>query len=236
MKYTIGDIEELNQRFERIEPVEVLRHFMEVYGHCIALSSSLSIEDQTLLDMMYKINPQVRVFTLDTGRLFPETYQLIDKTNLHYNIKMEVFCPQTESLQKFVLEQGINPFYESIEKRHACCQVRKLEPLSRAFKGLNAWVCGLRQAQSVTRTDMRMVEWDEKHGLLKVNPLIYWTEKQVWEYIKLNHVPYNKLHDEGYPSIGCEPCTRAVKPGEDVRSGRWWWENPEHRECGLHRR
>lgn len=236
MKYTIGDIEELNQRFEKIEPVEVLGHFMEVYGNCIALSSSLSIEDQTLLDMMYKINPQVRVFTLDTGRLFPETYQLIDKTNLHYNIKMEVFCPQTESLQKFVLEQGINPFYESIEKRHACCQVRKLEPLARAFQGLEVWVCGLRKAQSVTRTNMRMVEWDEKHGLLKVNPLIYWTEEQVWEYIKLNHVPYNKLHDEGYPSIGCEPCTRAVKPGEDIRSGRWWWENPEHRECGLHRR
>lgn len=235
MKYTIENIDELNCRFGDSEPVEVLRHFMEIYGERLALSSSLSIEDQALTDMMLKIDPHVRIFTLDTGRLFPETYQLMDKTNLHYNIKMEVFCPKTESLQCFVHEYGINPFYESIEKRHACCQVRKLEPLARAFQGLEVWVCGLRKAQSVTRTDMRMVEWDERHGLLKINPLIHWTEEQVWDYVKNNHVPYNQLHDKDYPSIGCEPCTRAVKPGEDIRSGRWWWENPEHRECGLHR-
>ncbi len=236
MKYTAKDIEALNQRFEKSAPEEVLRHFMDVFGDRIALSSSLSIEDQTLADMMLKINPQARIFTLDTGRLFPETYQLIDKTNLRYHIKMEVFCPQTENLQQFVREQGINPFYESIEKRHACCEVRKLEPLRRAFQNLDAWVCGLRQAQSVTRSDMQLVEWDERHGLLKINPLIHWSEEQVWDYIKANHVPYNSLHDKGYPSIGCEPCTRAIQPGEDIRAGRWWWESPEHRECGLHRR
>ena len=236
MKYTAKDIEALNQRFEKSEPEEVLGHFMDIFGEHIALSSSLSIEDQTLADMMLKINPQARIFTLDTGRLFPETYQLIDKTDLHYHIKMEVFCPQTENLQQFVREQGINPFYESIEKRHACCEVRKLEPLRRAFQTLDAWVCGLRQAQSVTRSDMQLVEWDERHGLLKINPLIHWSEEQVWDYIKANHVPYNKLHDNGYPSIGCEPCTRAIQPGEDIRAGRWWWESPEHRECGLHRR
>lgn len=235
MKYTIENIDELNCRYGESGPAEVLRHFMEMYGERLALSSSLSIEDQALTDMMLKIDPHVRIFTLDTGRLFPETYQLMDKTNLHYNIKMEVFCPKTELLQCFVHEYGINPFYESIEKRHACCQVRKLEPLARAFQGLEVWVCGLRKAQSVTRADMRMVEWDERHGLLKINPLIHWTEEQVWDYIKKNHVPYNQLHDKGYPSIGCEPCTRAVKPGEDIRSGRWWWENPEHRECGLHK-
>ena len=236
MEYTIEEIENLNRQFDKAEPEDALRYFMEKYGDRIALSSSLSIEDQTLTDMMLKIDPCVRIFTLDTGRLFPETYQLIDRTNERYKIKMEVFCPQAEALQRFVHEQGINPFYESIEKRHACCQVRKLEPLKRAFQGLEAWICGLRQSQSVTRNDMRMVEWDERNGLLKINPLIYWTEEQVWEYIKTNHVPYNKLHDQGYPSIGCEPCTRAVKPGEDIRSGRWWWESPDHRECGLHRR
>ncbi len=229
------DIEKLNKQFGQSSPEVLLRHFLETYSDRIALSSSLSIEDQTLTDMILKINPKARIFTLDTGRLFPETYQLIDKTNLHYGIKMEVFCPQTEALQQFVREQGINPFYESIEKRHACCQVRKLEPLGRAFKTLDAWICGLRHEQSVTRTEMQLIEWDEKHQVLKINPLIDWTEAQVWDYIKIHHVPYNKLHDKGYPSIGCEPCTRAVKFGEDIRSGRWWWESPEHRECGLHK-
>lgn len=236
MEYTTEEIEMLNSRFEKRSPEEILTYFLDRFGNRIALSSSLSIEDQALTDMLLRINPHVRIFTLDTGRLFPETYQLIDRTNERYKIKMEVFYPQAEALQSFVREQGINPFYESIEKRHACCQVRKLEPLSRAFQGLDAWICGLRRLQSVTRNEMRMVEWDERHALLKVNPLIQWTEEQVWEYIKTNQVPYNKLHNQGYPSIGCEPCTRAVKPGEDIRSGRWWWESPDHRECGLHRR
>lgn len=236
MEYTTEEIEMLNNRFERSNPEEVLKYFLGRFGKGIALSSSLSIEDQALTDMMLKIDPRVRIFTLDTGRLFPETYQLIDRTNERYKIRMEVFCPQAEDLQRFVHEQGINAFYESIEKRHACCQIRKLEPLNRAFQGLDSWVCGLRRSQSITRNDMRMVEWDKRHALLKINPLIGWSEEQVWEYIKTNHVPYNKLHDRGYPSIGCEPCTRAVKPGEDIRSGRWWWESPDHRECGLHRR
>lgn len=140
---------------------------------------------------------------------------------------------KTEALQHFVATQGINPFYESIEKRHACCQVRKLEPLLRAFRDLDAWVCGLRSSQSVTRSAMQMIEWDEQHGLLKINPLISWSEEQVWDYIKTNRVPYNRLHDKGFPSIGCEPCTRAVRRIDDIRAGRWWWESPEHRECGL---
>lgn len=234
MKYTPEDIEKLNQQWDKVEPETMLRHFMEIYGDRIALSSSLSAEDQALTDMMLGINPQARIFSLDTGRLFPETYALLDKTNLHYGIKIEVFCPQTEALQEMVSTQGINLFYESIEKRHLCCQVRKLEPLSRAFRTLDAWVCGLRRSQSVTRNDMRRVEWDERHGLLKINPLIDWSEEQVWAYVREHRVPYNKLHDQGFPSIGCQPCTRAVKPGEDIRSGRWWWEDPQHRECGLH--
>ncbi|MBP5206428.1 MAG: phosphoadenylyl-sulfate reductase [Bacteroidales bacterium] len=234
MKYTPEDIEKLNQQWDKVEPETMLRHFMEIYGDRIALSSSLSAEDQALTDMMLGINPQARIFSLDTGRLFPETYALLDKTNLHYGIKIEVFCPQTEALQEMVNTQGINLFYESIEKRHLCCQVRKLEPLSRAFRTLDAWVCGLRRSQSVTRNNMQRVEWDERHGLLKINPLIDWSEEQVWVYVREHRVPYNKLHDQGFPSIGCQPCTRAVKPGEDIRSGRWWWEDPQHRECGLH--
>lgn len=229
-----NEIRDLNLAFAGKSPQELLQYCMEQFGDRIALSSSLSIEDQTLTDMMLAINPKARIFTLDTGRLFPETYALIDKTNLHYGIKMEVFCPQTEALQEMVGKEGINLFYESLEKRHLCCQVRKLEPLSRAFKTLDAWVCGLRRSQSVTRGDMQLVEWDERHNLLKINPLIEWSEEHVWAYIREHRVPYNKLHDQGFPSIGCQPCTRAVKPGEDIRSGRWWWESPEHRECGLH--
>lgn len=153
-----------------------------------------------------------------------------------YGIKIEVFFPDYHEVQRMVREEGINLFYNSVESRHRCCQIRKLEPLKRAFQGLDVWICGLRREQSITRQDMQVVEWDEMHQLIKVNPLISWTEQQVWDYIKKHSVPYNKLHDRGYPSIGCEPCTRAVQPGEDVRSGRWWWESPDHRECGLHQR
>lgn len=236
MKYTPDDIQSLNLQFSNAGPEELLRHFMSIYGNRMALSSSLSIEDQVLTDIMLKIDNNARIFTLDTGRLFPETYQLIDKTNITYNIKLEIFYPQNEKLEEFVKTHGINPFYESIKKRHLCCAIRKLEPLSRAFKNLDVWVCGLRQAQSITRCDMQMIEWDNQHELIKLNPLISWSEEQVWSYIKTHHVPYNKLQDHGFPSIGCEPCTRAVKPGEDIRSGRWWWEAPNHRECGLHQK
>ena len=228
------EIEKLNAEFAGKTPQELLQYAMARFGSRIALSSSLSIEDQTLTDMMLGIDRKARIFTLDTGRLFPETYALLDKTNLHYDIKIEVFCPQTEALQEMVNSQGINLFYESIEKRHRCCQVRKLEPLSRAFRTLDAWVCGLRRSQSITRGDMRLVEWDERHGLLKINPLIDWSEERTWAYIREHKVPYNTLHDKGFPSIGCQPCTRAVRPGDDIRSGRWWWEDPQHRECGLH--
>lgn len=234
--YTKEEIDSLNIKYADASAQELLQSFMSQYGVRLALSSSLSIEDQTLTDMMLRIDPQANIFTLDTGRLFPETYELIDRTNEHYKVKLKVYCPQTEALQQFVATEGINPFYESIEKRHACCEVRKLEPLRRAFRDLDVWVCGLRSAQSVTRSDMRLIEWDERHGLLKINPLIHWTEQQVWDYIRENRVPYNRLHDKGFPSIGCEPCTRAVRRIDDVRAGRWWWESPDHRECGLHSR
>ena len=229
-------IRDLNERFRDASAQEVVGYFLKAYQGRIALSSSLSIEDQTLTDIIVTQDKNTRIFTLDTGRLFPETYQLIEKTNMTYGIKIEVFFPDYHEVQRMVREEGINLFYNSVESRHRCCQIRKLEPLKRAFQGLDVWICGLRREQSITRQDMQVVEWDEMHQLIKVNPLISWTEQQVWDYIKMHSVPYNKLHDCGYPSIGCEPCTRAVQPGEDVRSGRWWWESPDHRECGLHQR
>ena len=229
-------IRDLNERFRDASAQEVVGYFLKAYQGRIALSSSLSIEDQTLTDIIVTQDKNTRIFTLDTGRLFPETYQLIEKTNMTYGIKIEVFFPDYHEVQRMVREEGINLFYNSVESRHRCCQIRKLEPLKRAFQGLDVWICGLRREQSITRQNMQAVEWDEMHQLIKVNPLISWTEQQVWDYIKMHSVPYNKLHDRGYPSIGCEPCTRAVQPGEDVRSGRWWWESPDHRECGLHQR
>lgn len=229
-------IDTLNKQLSDASAEEVVGYFLQQYKGRIALSSSLSIEDQSLLDMIVKQDKHARIFTLDTGRLFPDTYQLIDKTNMTYGIKIEVFFPDYKEVQRMVREEGINLFYNSVESRHRCCQIRKLEPLKRAFEGVDVWICGLRKDQSVTRKDMKLVEWDEMHGKIKVNPLINWSEEEVWAYVKKNHVPYNKLHDKGYPSIGCEPCTRAVKEGEDVRAGRWWWEDPDHRECGLHQR
>ena len=232
----MNKIEQLNQQFEGKSPEEVLQYFLTEYKGKIALSSSLSIEDQLLTDLIVKIDPSTRIFTLDTGRLFPETYSLIDKTNMKYNIQLEVLFPKHEDVQKMVKEEGINLFYAGIDSRKRCCNVRKMEPLRRAFQGLDVWICGLRREQSVTRKDMQVVEWDEANQLIKLNPLINFTEAQVWDYIKAHKVPYNKLHDQGFPSIGCQPCTRAVQPGEDIRAGRWWWEDPQHKECGLHRK
>ena len=196
----------------------------------------LEQKDQVLTEMVSKIDKNCRIFTLDTGRLFPETYNLINDTNKKYNLAIEVFFPDNQKVEKMVKEKGINLFYESIENRKECCAVRKLEPLKRAFNGLDVWICGLRKDQSVTRFYSKMVEWDEVNNLIKINPLINWTEQQVWNYIEKNNIPYNPLHKKGFPSIGCQPCTRAIEKGEDVRAGRWWWELPDQKECGLHKR
>ncbi|MBQ9638672.1 MAG: phosphoadenylyl-sulfate reductase [Bacteroidales bacterium] len=227
---------ELNSRFATAAPEEVLAYFLQAYKGRIALSSSLSYEDQTLTHMICAIDKTTRIFTLDTGRLFPETYNLIERTNERYGIHIEVFFPEHERVQQMVREHGINLFYKSVDLRHLCCNTRKIEPLKRAMQGLDVWICGLRRSQSTTRTDMRMVEYDEADGMLKLNPLIEWSEEQLLQYVRSNAVAYNPLHKRGYPSIGCQPCTRAVDPGEDVRSGRWWWEDPNKRECGLHSR
>jgi phosphoadenosine phosphosulfate reductase len=227
-------IEELNEKFSKRRPEEILTYFLDMYPGKVTLGSSLGAEDQVLLDMLSKCCSDFSVFTLDTGRLFPETYDLIEDTNKKYGHVIRVFFPDSQYVEEMVNEKGINLFYESVENRKQCCYVRKVEPLKRALYGNNVWITGLRKDQSVNRFYTKLIEWDENHQILKVNPLLEWTEKQVWAYINANDVPYNTLHDKGYPSIGCQPCTRAVKPGEDSRAGRWWWESPEHNECGLH--
>lgn len=223
-----------NEEFINQEPSKALDFFLNAFAGCSALSSSLSFEDQVITDMICFIRKDTRIFTLDTGRQFPETYDLIERTDARYGIKIEVFFPDFALVQKMVREHGVNLFYDSVELRHLCCNVRKVEPLKRALRGVELWISGLRRSQSVTRASMRMLEYDSADNVLKFNPLILWSEAQVKEYVKQNEVPYNKLHDNGFPSIGCQPCTRAVAPGEDIRSGRWWWEDPDHRECGLH--
>tara|TARA_B100001063_G_scaffold139563_1_gene130394 strand:- start:1153 stop:1857 length:705 start_codon:yes stop_codon:yes gene_type:complete len=228
--------EKLNEELKNKSTNEVIEYFLKHYKYSSALSSSLAAEDQVLTDVILKINKDAKIFTLDTGRLHPETYDVMDATNLKYNIKMDVYFPNENDVQELYKTQGVNGQYESIEKRKTCCGIRKIEPLKRALKGLDIWFTGVRASQSITRTDMKLVEYDEGFKLIKVNALINWNEDDVWDYIKENKVPYNKLHDKGFPSIGCAPCTRPVKAGEDIRAGRWWWENPEHKECGLHKK
>jgi len=230
------NINALNLRNENSTAEELLKHFLFEYKGKIALSSSLGIEDQVLTHMICGIDKNTKIFTLDTGRLFPETYDLIHRTNSKYGIRLQVYFPQAAEVEEMVNKNGINLFYDSIENRKACCGIRKMEPLRRAFKGLEVWICGLRREQSVTRKDMQPIEWDSGNNLIKLNPLIEWSESQVWDYIKTNKIPYNPLHDKGFPSIGCQPCTRSILPGEDIRAGRWWWENPDTKECGLHKR
>ncbi len=216
---------------------EVLEWALKEYGNKVALACSFGAEDVVLIDMMVKIDPQAHIFTLDTGRLPQETYEVMEKIRKKYGIKIEVYFPDTKSVEEMEKEHGPNLFYNSLELRKLCCGVRKMEPLKRAFSGLSAWVCGLRKEQAVTRTGIKKVEIDgSPNSTVKINPLSDWTEKQVWDYIKKNDVPYNKLHDLNFPSIGCLPCTRAVAPGEDIRAGRWWWESPEQKECGLHKK
>lgn len=225
-----------NDDWESKTPEEILAWALGEFQPRIALAASFGAEDVVVLDMLTKLNPEARVFTLDTGRLPAETYALMDAIRERYGLSIEVYVPQAEAVEAMVRERGVNLFYRSIEDRKLCCGVRKVEPLGRALQGLDAWITGLRREQAVTRTQVRKVEVDpDRGGMVKVNPLADWTWDQAWAYIRTHNVPYNALHDRGYPSIGCAPCTRAVKPGEDERAGRWWWENPETKECGLHR-
>lgn len=227
-------VKEISKMLEEASAQEIVNYFLKYYKDDTVFTTSLGAEDQVLTDMIATDNKDAYIITLDTGRLFPETYTLIDKTNKYYGIKMDVLFPDYEKVEKMVKEKGINLFYESFENRKLCCHLRKTEPLQRGIKGKKVWITGLRREQAVTRINLHLVEWDAQNEMIKVNPLYNWKESDVWDYIKSNNVPYNELHDKGYPSIGCEPCTRAVKPCEDVRAGRWWWEEPEKKECGLH--
>ena len=230
----IERIAELNNRYSQAPVEEVLIYFLAKFKGKIAFSTSLGAEDQVLTHMIAGIDTGVKFFTLDTGRMFPELYELIDLTCKTFNIEISTYFPNFERVENMVKAKGVNLFYDSIENRKLCCQVRKLEPLKRALEGLDIWICGLRSDQSVTRLNTKLLEWDDQNGLLKLNPLHNWSHDQVWQYIRAKHVPYNPLHDKGFLSISCQPCTRAVKEGEDIRAGRWWWEQPESKECGLH--
>ena len=229
------EVASANATLEKASPQEVLRWALSTFGNSIALAWS-GAEDVAVLDMMHRIDPKAaRAFVLDTGRLNPETYELIDEVQAKYKMRIEILSPDAAAVEKMVAEKGINLFYRSLENRKECCGVRKVEPLNRMLKTLDGWITGLRRTQAVTRGKLSKVEIDFQHDkIVKVNPLADWTTAQVFEYLQANRVPTNKLHSMGYPSIGCAPCTRAVKPGEDERAGRWWWENPESKECGLH--
>ncbi len=218
-------------------PQEILRLGIEVAGGPVKLACSFSVEDMVIIDMASKAGLSIGIFALDTGRLNEETYEVADALAERYRLKVEWFFPRQEAVEELLRSKGPYSFRESLENRHECCHIRKVEPLGRALKGLAGWITGLRREQSVTRTDLAPIEIDTANGgILKINPLLEWTTEQVWEYANQHRVPTNRLHAQGYPSIGCAPCTRPVAPGEHPRAGRWWWENPEQKECGLHRR
>jgi thioredoxin-dependent adenylylsulfate APS reductase len=222
---------------ERLDPQALLAWGIQRFHPRLVLSCSFGApEGLVLLDLMHRIEPASRVFVLDTGRLPQATHDLIDRVRERYGKEIEVVFPDPRAVQEMVRRHGQNLFFESVEKRQLCCRLRKVEPMRRYFAEarVDAWVAGLRREQSVTRQDARKVEIDATHGLVKLNPLVDWTDQQVWEYVREHNVPVNRLHREGYPSVGCDPCSRAIRPGEDPRAGRWWWENPDTKECGIH--
>jgi phosphoadenosine phosphosulfate reductase len=200
----------------------------------VAFASSLGAEDMVVTDAIFAEDLPITVFTLDTGRLPRETLELLERMRRRYSREVEIFRPHADAVERYVSAHGANAFYESVDLRKSCCGIRKVEPLARALAGRDAWVTGLRRSQSVTRTDLPLREFDATHGMVKFNPLADWSEEQVWACVREREVPYNTLHDRGYPSIGCDPCTRAIRPGEDVRAGRWWWESKDSKECGIH--
>ena len=223
--------DELNKKIEAT--VTVLRQAAREYAQ-VVFANSLGAEDMVLTDLIAKHQTSIQMFSLDTGRLPKETYDLIDEVGQRYTIPLHVYFPDTKLVEEYVVQHGINGFYDSVEKRKGCCYARKVEPLRRALKGKEAWITGMRRDQAVTRGTLEISSFDADNGLQKFNPLLDWTNKDVWAYIRQYDVPYNKLHDEFYPSLGCAPCTRSITPGEDIRAGRWWWEDPQHKECGLH--
>ena len=232
-KFTAEQIQQLNENLKT--PQEVLKWSLDNLHPRIAMASSFGAEDVVVIDMIMKINPKARIFTLDTGRLNQETYDVMDEIRKKYNMNIEVMFPDQNEIEQMVRVNGMNLFYHSIGNRKLCCGIRKVHPLNRMLSTLDGWITGLRADQTEVRLKANRIEFDEQHnGIIKINPIIEWTWEQTWDYIKKNDIPYNKLHDHGFTSIGCEPCTRAIKPGEPLRAGRWWWESDSQKECGLH--
>jgi phosphoadenosine phosphosulfate reductase len=225
--------QQLIQKIEGSSLPEAVKLVAELFPGQTVFSSSLGQEDQVLTDVIFKNDLPVKIFTIDTGRLFNETYELLDRTTARYKKSIHVYFPNATDVEAFVAENGINSFYESVDNRKTCCFIRKVKPLSRALAGAKVWITGLRAEQSNNRHDMPMIEWAEDKQLYKFNPLIRWSYDEMIDYINKFNVPYNRLHDKGFISIGCAPCTRAIEPGEDARAGRWWWESSQ-KECGLH--
>jgi phosphoadenosine phosphosulfate reductase len=231
--FTAEQIQQLNEKLKT--PQDVLKWALDNLHPKIAMASSFGAEDVVVIDMMMKINPKARIFTLDTGRLNQETYDVMDEIRNKYNMNIEVMFPDSNEVEQMVRVNGMNLFYQSIGNRKLCCGIRKIHPLKKMLSTVDGWITGLRADQTEVRSNAQRIEIDPQHnGIIKVNPIIEWTWEQTWDYIKNNNIPYNKLHDKGYPSIGCEPCTRAIKPGEPLRAGRWWWETDPQKECGLH--
>ncbi|WP_316794146.1 phosphoadenylyl-sulfate reductase [Pedobacter frigoris] len=225
---------EIAARIKDMDPVEALKYFAEAYPGQIVFSTSFGWEDQVVTHMIFSNDIAIDVFTLETGRLFPETYYVWNRTLEIYNKPIKAYYPQAEALQEMVNRKGPNSFYESVDNRKECCGIRKLEPLKRALNGNKLWVTGIRSEQSLNRHDMVNLEWDEGNQMIKFHPIFFWSLDEVKEYIRKHNIVYNTLHDKGFPSIGCAPCTRAVREGEDFRAGRWWWEDQSKKECGLH--
>lgn len=225
--------QELIKKIETISLPEAVSLVAELFPGEVVFSSSLGQEDQVLTDVIFKNDLPVKIFTIDTGRLFNETYELLDRTTARYKKNIQVYFPDAADVEEFVSTKGINSFYESVENRKGCCYIRKVKPLNRALAGAKVWITGLRAEQSNNRQNMPMIEWSEEKQLYKFNPLINWSYEDMINYIEEFNVPYNRLHDKGFISIGCAPCTRAIEPGEDARAGRWWWETAQ-KECGLH--
>lgn len=215
-------------------PEEALNSLAKEFSSGIVFSTSFGLEDQAITHIIFSNNLPVRVFTLETGRLFPETYAVWKATLERYKKNINAYFPNEQAIQKMVSEKGPNSFYESVENRLECCHIRKVEPLQRALKGNSVWITGIRKEQSQNRNHLSAVEWDERNQIVKFHPLLEWNLSKLKDFIKKHNVPYNSLHDRGFPSIGCQPCTRAVKEGEDLRAGRWWWERTDKKECGLH--
>lgn len=227
-------IELLKERLKGLAAERIIQVITEEWGQKAVLSTSFGIEDQVLTHMVAHAGAKIDVFTLETGRLFPETYYVWNRTLEYYKIKIKTYYPQAALVEEMVTQKGPSSFYESVENRKECCYIRKIEPLRRAIKGYHIWITGIRAEQSPNRESMDFVEWDAENQIIKIHPLFAWSLQEVEDYIKKHHIPYNPLHDKGYPSIGCQPCTRAIREGEDFRAGRWWWEDKSKKECGLH--